>query len=91
MTLAIEQPGRLRNVPASAEELGRRLLKRKEDLFRQLHFTYMNSQGAPVTLTLADLERRLFRLSFNPNHPPELRWGAEGVELSTAPRSQSPS
>jgi hypothetical protein len=85
MTLAKEQPGRLRKV----EELGHRLLKRKETLFAQLRFTYINSQGAPVTLTLADLEQRLFRLSFNPNHPPELRWGAEGMELSTAPRSPS--
>jgi hypothetical protein len=30
---------------------------------------------------LADIEDRLYDLSFDPNHPPELRWGApEGSE-----------
>ena len=71
----------------SVERLGRRLLDRKEELFRKLNFSYENSKGQAVELTLAELERRLFRLSFNPNHPPELRWGAEGRELATAPRS----
>ena len=39
-------------------------------------FTYKNSAGAAVPLTLADVLGRLFLLSFDPYHCPELRWGA---------------
>jgi hypothetical protein len=37
---------------------------------------YKNSAGRNVTLTLADVEKRLFDMSFDPYHCPELRWGA---------------
>lgn len=39
-------------------------------------FTYKSSTGQPVTLTLGEVLERLFRLSFDPYHCPELRWGA---------------
>src|SRR5262249_42949441 len=38
--------------------------------------SYKNSAGRNVTLTLADVESRLFDLSFAPYHCPEARWGA---------------
>jgi hypothetical protein len=69
-------------------KLGQELLVLKQKLFDYLTFEYTNSEGEPVRLTLFDLERRLFRLSFDPNHPPELRWGAEGTELASARRTR---
>lgn len=43
---------------------------------RECGITYKNSRGADVKLTLADVEARLFDLSFDPYHCPEMRWGA---------------
>lgn len=39
-------------------------------------FTYRNSAGTEVPLGLETVLARLFRLSFDPYHCPELRWGA---------------
>jgi hypothetical protein len=47
--------------------------------------TYTNSVGQPVRLNLDDVYARLFDLSFDPYHCPELRWGASGDELATCP------
>ena len=60
----------------SKEDLINQLLEAKEILFSQQIVHYKNSQGKDVALTLQDIEQRLFDLSFDPNHPPELRWGA---------------
>lgn len=50
------------------------------------HFSYMRSDETEVVLDLHELQRRLFRLSFDPYHCPERRWGAfEQSELSTCP------
>jgi hypothetical protein len=38
--------------------------------------TYTNSAGAPVTITLADVQTRIYDLSFDPYHSAEMRWGA---------------
>ena len=38
--------------------------------------SYRSSAGATVNLTLDTIIERLFRLSFDPYHCPELRWGA---------------
>ena len=47
-------------------------------------FSYSKSDGTSVTLDLPELQRRLFRLSFDPHHCVERRWGAEDdAELST--------
>ncbi len=50
-------------------------------------YTYANSAGATVTLTVDTVLDRLFTISFDPYHCPELRWGApQGTrELSTCP------
>jgi hypothetical protein len=49
--------------------------------------TYHDSLGIPVTLTLDDVVDRLFDLSFDPYHCPELRWGAPAgsAERATCP------
>ena len=45
---------------------------------------YTNSVGQKVQLSLTEVLRRLYALSYNPYHCPELRWGAStGQEFST--------
>ncbi|MBI4556082.1 MAG: hypothetical protein HY706_00735 [Candidatus Hydrogenedentes bacterium] len=57
-------------------DLAAALLEAKKRLFGETTFEYLNSAGKPVRLSLLDVEQRLYDLSFDPNHPPELRWGA---------------
>jgi hypothetical protein len=38
--------------------------------------TYTSSAGSPVTITLEDIVARIYDLSFDPYHCPEMRWGA---------------
>lgn len=52
------------------------LIAEKNRLFLERSITYINSLGQPQQISLRDIEGRLFDLSYNPNHPPELRWGA---------------
>jgi hypothetical protein len=42
------------------------------------HFEYTNSRGSRVGLSFEDVTARLFKLSFDPYHCVELRWGATG-------------
>jgi len=47
---------------------------------------YVRSNGSEQRLSFADVEQRLFRMSFDPYHCVELRWGALGAdELATCP------
>ena len=55
--------------------LARWLLQLKRRAFAGRKIEYRSSTGRGVARTLADVERRLWLLSFDPNHPPELRWG----------------
>jgi hypothetical protein len=69
-------------------------LKRfKDRLFAENTFTIKNSKGEPIKLSLLDVEQRLFDLSFDPNHPPEVRWGATpGSDAAkNAPQMSTPS
>jgi hypothetical protein len=52
---------------------------------------YVGSTGVPVRLTLTDVVKRAYRLSFDPYHCAELRWGAElaSPELATC-NTQTP-
>jgi hypothetical protein len=43
---------------------------------------YVRSDGTRVTFGYEEARRRLFRLSFDPYHCVERRWGAEGGELA---------
>lgn len=42
--------------------------------------TYTTSDGSPKTLGFEEIKRRLFRLSFDPHHCIERRWGADDPE-----------
>jgi hypothetical protein len=56
-------------------------------------FTYTNSEGKPVLLTLNDIVNRVFDLSFDPYHCPEMRWGAKparGASVATPDYSTCP-
>jgi hypothetical protein len=57
-------------------DLAQALTLEKNRVFNAKSMDYVNSQGKPVRLSLLEIERRLFDLSFDPNHAPELRWGA---------------
>jgi hypothetical protein len=86
LSLAQKSPELLTATSRNPEELLEKLIKTQDRLFKTLTIEYPNSDGMMISLTLKDMEKRLFLLSFNPNHPPELRWGATGKELSTASR-----
>ncbi len=64
----------------------------KNRLFAETKFDYTDSSGEKRTLSLSDVERRFYDLSFDPNHPPELRWGAKpgSDEAGKAPEMPTP-
>ena len=45
--------------------------------------SYGRSDGSRVTLSYEEARLRLFRISFDPYHCPEARWGASGAEAAT--------
>jgi hypothetical protein len=50
------------------------------------HMSYKASNGTAVPLALGDFVKRAYKISFDPYHCPELRWGADssaGAEFST--------
>jgi hypothetical protein len=51
--------------------------------------TYLSSATKPVAMTFDDMMRRLFKISFDPYHCIELRWGAEGAERASCPDSRA--
>ncbi len=72
--------------------LAQAFIAEKRRIFDAHSMEYTNSKGQKVTLTLSDIEARLFDLSFDPNHPPELRWGAPmgSEERGSAPSRETP-
>jgi hypothetical protein len=69
--------------------LAKALIEVKKRLFDEHTFDYIKSDGESIKLTLSDIEERLYDLSFDPNHPPELRWGAPmGSEERASAREQ---
>ncbi|MEA3365313.1 MAG: hypothetical protein U9Q79_06695, partial [Candidatus Hydrogenedentes bacterium] len=73
-------------------DLAEALLAEKNRIFAERSMEYTNSKGEKVRLTLLDIEERLYDLSFDPNHPPELRWGAPigSEERASAPQTWTP-
>lgn len=59
------------------------LLKVWQEENENCRLIYRRSDGTRVRLTIDHIAKRLFDLSFDPYHCPELRWGARGVELET--------
>jgi hypothetical protein len=87
-----KSPGVNYNDFLSQEEMALTMLNSKKTLFEKEKIPYISSSGGEFVLSLLDIEDRLFDLSFNPNHPPELRWGApleskerEGMKLMRIP------
>lgn len=72
--------------------LARALVGEKCRIFKTKKLEYTNSAGAKVALSLLDIEKRLYDLSFDPNHAPELRWGAPlgSAEAATAKLIDTP-
>jgi len=72
--------------------LARALVAEKDRVFRTRYMEYTNSAGEKVTLSLLDIERRLYDMSFDPNHAPEIRWGASfgSKEAATAKHMDTP-
>jgi hypothetical protein len=60
----------------SKRDLAAAIVQEKRRIFDTYRITYVNCHGRPVTLSLNEIEKRLFLISFDPNHAPELRWGA---------------
>lgn len=67
-------------------------MRYKNRVFGDTAFKCVNTAGETVTFSLLDVERRLFDLSFDPNHPPEIRWGAVpgSDEAKNAPEMGTP-
>jgi hypothetical protein len=78
-----EQGSDLLEFSGSAEDLRARLSKVLEDAYASCKLSYRNSLDQEVPFTLADVEARLWDLSFDPYHCAELRWGARGAELDS--------
>lgn len=57
-------------------ELALAIIDTKRRAFAARPITFTTSRGATSTLTLEQIEKRLFLMSFDPNHAPEVRWGA---------------
>jgi hypothetical protein len=76
----------------SQADLARALIEEKRRLFARHGIEYTNSQGEKVQLTLLQIEDRIYDMSFDPNHPPELRWGAPAgsKERASAPSRATP-
>lgn len=50
---------------------------------------YKNSQNRGIQISLKDFIDRIYDVSFDPYHCPELRWGAKGRELESCPEYRS--
>lgn len=76
----------------STSDLAWAYLAQKDRVFRETTFDITGSTGEKRTLSLYDLEKRMFDLSFDPNHPPELRWGMKPGSDETAgvPETSTP-
>ncbi|MFM6927879.1 MAG: hypothetical protein ACKOX6_05405 [Bdellovibrio sp.] len=56
------------------------LLKTYQSEARACQFSYTNSSGQSVMMNLDDARKRVFDMSFDPYHCPELRWGASSSQ-----------
>lgn len=76
----------------SQADLARALVAEKNRIFDEKSMEYTTSQGQRVQMTLKDIEQRLYDMSFDPNHPPEIRWGAPrgSEEFAAAPKPCTP-
>ncbi|MCI5133459.1 MAG: hypothetical protein D3904_18580, partial [Candidatus Electrothrix sp. EH2] len=71
----------------SAEELVRKYDALWQANAAGIQVRYTDSGGRTVALTLGEIMDRLFKLSFDPYHCPELRWG--DTEAASCPDGPS--
>ena len=69
------------------DDLGGDLWTVWQEAGRECRIIYRRSDDTRVRLGIGHVMDRLFDLSFDPYHCPELRWGAKGGELETCPDS----
>lgn len=76
----------------SQADLAQAMVDEKNKAFAARSMHYLNSKGQNIQLTLTEIEKRLYDFSFDPNHPPELRWGAPAgsEERASAPSTFTP-
>ncbi len=67
----------------SSEDYVKALRKRLTDIDKSCKIAYTNSVGKKVSLSFQQVISRLNRLSFDPYHCAEKRWGASGKELES--------
>lgn len=61
--------------PYDKASLALALRAEKARIFGARHVTVHDDAGEQVQLSLLEVESRLFDMSFDPNHPPSVRWG----------------
>lgn len=64
-------------------DLARDMLKIYKQTANECLIVYQNSQGRRVAMNLEQARTRAYKMSFDPYHCAEHRWGAEGKELAT--------
>lgn len=67
----------------SGKNLAADMLTAYKQTANACRITYKNSNNQNVSISLEQARARIYDLSFDPYHCPELRWGAQGTELST--------
>ncbi len=67
----------------SGENLISDLLEVYEKANQECKISYTKSNGVSKNLTLREITKKLFKLSFDPYHCPELRWGELDQELAS--------
>ncbi|MCC6152660.1 MAG: hypothetical protein IT367_02820 [Candidatus Hydrogenedentes bacterium] len=77
----------------SKEDFAEAIVEEKRKAFKEHFIEYVNTPGEKVKLSLADIEERIYDMSFDPNHAPEIRWGARPgtPEFATAKINPTPS
>jgi len=74
------------------EDFAEAIVAEKKKVFAENFIEYTNTVGEKVKLSLADIEARIYDMSFDPNHAPEIRWGAKPgtPEYATAKINPTP-
>jgi hypothetical protein len=67
------------------EDLKGDLARAYDEQSEACKITYLSSGKRPVSMNYDDMMKRLFKMSFDPFHCIELRWGAEGDERASCP------
>ncbi|KAA3630821.1 MAG: hypothetical protein DWQ08_05680, partial [Proteobacteria bacterium] len=71
------------SISYNGDDIARDMLQAYLDTAGECELSYTNSNGDIVQLGFVEVTARAFRLSFDPYHCAELRWGAKGEELNS--------